>query len=205
VRLGDELLWGSFRDVFEVDGKKVRDGDARLERLFRHSDASGVERARKIMEESAAYNIGPVVRTINVPTLPLVFLHPQNQGRFVFERKGRRRIAGVLGVEVRLEEAGRPTFVRREWGADLPAEGSFWIDPGRGTVLRTEVRFDFAPMRATATVTTDYRPEPRLAMWGPSEMRERYPGSGATARYSNFRRFGVSVEEKVRLPATEKP
>jgi len=39
----------------------------------------------------------------------------------------------------------------------------------------------------------------------PSEMREEYPSSGATARYSNFRRFGVSVDEKARLPETGEP
>jgi VWFA-related protein len=205
VRLGDELLWGTFRDVFEVDGKKVRDRDARLERLFLQPDSSGMERARQIMRESAAYNIGPVVRTINLPTLPLVFLHPRNQGRFAFERKGERQIEGVRGVEVRFEETARPTLVRRARGADLPAEGSFWIDPVRGTVLRTETRFQFAPGRGTAFVATDYRPEPRLAMWVPSEMREEYRDSGATARYSNFRRFGVNVRENARLPETAEP
>jgi len=200
VQLGDESLWTTFRDVFEVDGKAVRDRDARLERLFLEPARSGISRAREIMNESAAYNIGPVVRTINVPTLPLVFLHPKNQKRFLFARKGRHKIEGVSGVEVRFEETGRPTFVKREADADLSAEGSFWIDPARGTVLRTRIRFEFPLTRSTATVTTEYHPEPRLAMWLPSEMRERYEGSGGTARYSNFRRFGVSVEEKARLP-----
>jgi len=205
VRLGSELLWGSFRDVFEVDGKKVRDRDARLERLFLQPDTSEVERARQIMQESAAYNIGPVIRTINLPTLPLVFLHPRNQGRFAFERKGERQIEGVRGVEVEFEETARPTLVHRTSGADLPAKGRFWIDPARGTVLRTETRFQLGPGQGIASVSAEYHPEPRLAMWVPSEMHEEYPNSGATARYSNFRRFGVSVDEKARLPETGKP
>jgi hypothetical protein len=34
-------------------------------------------------------------------------------------------------------------------------------------------------------------------------MKEKYEGSGASARYSNFRRFGVTVEEEARLPEPE--
>ena len=34
VRLGGEIPWGTFRDVFEVDGQKVRDREGRLEKLF---------------------------------------------------------------------------------------------------------------------------------------------------------------------------
>ena len=65
---------------------------------------------------------------------------------------------------------------------------------------------------AEAQVTTDYRPEPALAMWVPAEMREHFadvprakvqtfpaPFNGV-ARYERFRRFTVSTEEKVALP-----
>ena len=149
-----------------------------------------------------------------MPTLPLAFLHPRNQHRFVFERKGQRRIAGVLGVEVGFEEVARPTLVRTN-SADLPAKGRFWIDSDRGTVLRSETRFIFRLSNATALVTTEYRPETELVMWVPSEMREQYrdnPGSSfplfrvstdATARYSDFRCFGVTVDEQARVPEHE--
>jgi hypothetical protein len=102
-------------------------------------------------------------------------------------------------------------MVRTHYG-DLPTEGRFWIDPERGTVLRSETRFLFRHAQATASVATEYRPEAALAMWVPWEMREEYqdnPGAAvrlfgvstdATARYSNFRRFGVTVDEEARLP-----
>jgi VWFA-related protein len=217
VRLENDFLWGSFRDVFEVDGHAVRDRDERLQKLFLSPTSSGLERAREILEESAAYNIGPAVRTINLPTLALAFLHPQNQWRFAFERGGHRTVAGVEGAEIRFEETARPTMVRGEESSDLPAKGRFWVDPNEGTVLRSEVRFLFPPARATASVTTEYRPEPALALWVPSEMREEYadtPGSTwtffkrpseATAHYSNYRRFGVAIEEKATLPSEEAP
>jgi hypothetical protein len=83
VRLRGEVPWGTFRDVFEVDGQKVRDREARLESVFSApSPASGGERVQAILKESARYNIGPAVRNINFPTMALAFLLPQNQQRF---------------------------------------------------------------------------------------------------------------------------
>ncbi len=219
VRLAPPFPWATFRDVYEVNGAPVRDRDGRLEQAFRQSPDTAVARAEAILVESARYNIGPE-RTVNLPTLPLLFLHPLNQARFVFERKGRG--GGGTGVEVAFREQTRPTIVRKfgrsttqidraaprpsPRGGDLPAEGSFWIDARRGTVLRSEVRFRF-DSGGTATITTTYRAEPSLAMWVPAEMKERYEGGGfgqgtdAVARYSRFRKFQVTVEEgDVRLP-----
>ena len=208
VRLGGAIPWATFRDVFEVDGQKVRDREARLEALFSASSpATVVQRARAILNESARYNIGPAVRNINFPTLSLAFLLPLNQGRFAWKRGGTRRFGTVEGLEVRFEEVARPTLVDQDGRGDLPAKGRFWIDPARGTVLRSETEFRFEPARARASVATQYRAEPRLARWVPSEMREEYddlPGapmpvfrspSEATARYSSFRKFTVTIED----------
>jgi VWFA-related protein len=219
ARLAPPFPWATFRDVYEVDGAKVRDRDGRLERAFRESPGTAVARAEAILAESARYNIGPE-RTVNLPTLPLLFLHPLNQARFTFELKGRG--SGGASVEVAFREQKRPTMVRglaestiqidpaapraSLSGGDLPAEGRFWVDARRGTVLRSEVRFRF-DLGGTATITTTYRAEPSLAMWVPAEMKERYGGGGfgagtdAVARYSRFRKFQVTVEEgDVRLP-----
>jgi hypothetical protein len=211
VRLGGDLPWGSFRDVFEVDGQPVRDRDARLEKLFRERPASAVERARAILLESARYNLGPATRTYNIPTLALAFLHPRNQGRFSFKRGGHRRIGGFDGVEVEFEETSVPTLVSTDRNApgNLPARGRFWIDATRGTVLRSEVRLTIGSARFSAFVATQYGPEPGLAIWIPTEMKEecrdlpggyRFGTLTATARYSNFRRFTVTVEEKAEVP-----
>ena len=204
VRLGGEIPWGTFRDVFEVDGQKVRDREGRLEKLFGASTPGSVApRVRAILDESARYNIGPVMRNINFPTLALAFLHPRNQHRFAWKRGGTRRFGTVEGLEVEFEEVARPTLVDQDGHGDLPATGRFWIDPERGTVLRSETRFPLgapgAPQAARAQVATEYRAEPRLAMWVPAEMREEYAfGSRAeaTARYSNFRKFTVTVEDE---------
>ncbi len=212
VRLAGDIPWGLFRDVFEVNGAKVRDRDSRLERLFLHPSPSALEQARKILEESARYNIGGAARTLNLPTLPLVFLLPRNQPRFSFEAGGHRRIAGYDALEVRFEELRRPTLVTDASGGDLPARGRFWIDSSRGAVVRSEVVFRIEPRLAEGEIETEYRPQPRLGLWVPYEMKEDYrdlPGAArpvfhapthATARYSNFRQFRVSTEERAALP-----
>lgn len=217
VRLGGDIPWGTFRDVYEVDGEKVRDREARIERLFRDTPEGAVERARSLLAESAKYNIGPAARTLNFPTLPLSFLLANNQRRFAWKRRGERRVAETRGVEVEFTETARPTFVTDgDNGEPLVARGRFWIDPGRGTVMRSEACFRWAPERAEACLVTEYRPEPSLAMWVPVEMKERYgdlpygstavfgASSEAVAKYSGYRRFSVEVqEEKVTVPEAQ--
>jgi VWFA-related protein len=206
MRLAGEFPWASYRDVFEVDGRPVRDHMERLVELFSKPRPDAHEQAKRLLAASAAYNIGPVNRTVNLPTLPLVFLLPDNQPRFEFRLGERKTIAATEVVELGFREMSRPTLVRGSGDSDRPAKGRFWVSPSRGTVVRSEVEFDFGP-EAKARVTADYRPEPALAMWVPSEMREEYadvegakqrtfpdPFKGV-ARYGRFRRFTVTTQE----------
>ena len=212
VRLAGDFPWASYRDVFEVDGKPVRQREERLVELFSKPNADVHEQANRLLAASAGYNIGPVQRTVNLPTLPLAFLLPENQPRFEFRLGERRTIASTDAVELLFKETSRPTLVRGPRGGDLEVKGRFWVNPTRGTVVRSEVEFDFGP-EATARVTADYRPEPTLAIWVPAEMRERYadapraklrtfpsPFEGM-ASYGKFRRFTVSSEESAVAPA----
>lgn len=220
VRLAGAIPWGCFRDVYDVDGHKLRDAEGRLEAIFTAAPtASAAQRARILLDESARYNIGPAIRNINFPTLALMFLHPLNQGRFAWSRGGKRRFGSVEGVEVQFDEVDRPTLVDRGGHGDLPARGRLWIDPARGTVLRSEATFRFERdgiQIARAYVAAEYRPEPKLAMWVPSEMREEYEDIGgnvrlfgehseATARYGAYRRFTVTTDEQATLPDEPKP
>jgi hypothetical protein len=84
VTLAGPIPWGTFRDVFEVDGSRVRERQARLQSLFAKPQADAFVRANAILRESARYNLGTAQRTVNIPTLALVFLHPANQERFAF-------------------------------------------------------------------------------------------------------------------------
>ena len=87
------------------------------------------EQANRLLAASAEYNIGPVRRTVNLPTLPLAFLLANNQPRFEFRLGERKTIDATEAVELGFRETSRPTLVKGPGGADLPAKGRFWVIP----------------------------------------------------------------------------
>jgi hypothetical protein len=193
--------WVPFRDVIEVNGRRVQDRENRLLHLFLERPAEAAARAREITEESARFNIG-VTRTINVPLLALLFLLPEHVGGFEFGEEGAQRIDGA-GVRVlTYREVGRPTMIRGFGGADLPAEGRLWLEPETGRVLRTQLVVKSGRIATDITVT--YGEDPALGMLAPVRMSERYDYRGTTltgtATYSNFRRFTVDVKTDIGPP-----
>jgi hypothetical protein len=213
------VTWTQFRDVFEVDGRPVRDRQERLVKLF-IGDVSGAQQVAQIRAESARYNIGHIVRTMNVPVLPLAVLAPASQPRFRFTVPGsdrideRPRIGGgpigsapnfrvkTEGLILDFEEQHGPTLVRTSDGADIFARGRFWLEPDTGRVLISEMTIQDARVRGDLVVS--YQSEPMLGMLVPVELRERYvdrpdqPTITGVATYSNFRRFQVSTEQTIR-------
>jgi VWFA-related protein len=214
VRLEDAGGWVSFRDVFEVDGHRVRDREDRLKRLFLDPTPEAVARLKAVKEESARYNIGPVVRNINVPLYPLVFLVPENRPGFEFKLSGRRESAGLSVWRIDYKERGRPTVIRGYEGVDVPASGWFLIDQLTGAIVESGLAL--SERRFTVEIVVSYRRDEALGLWVPAEMREKYKlatmtsggvgdlwASSSTegrATYSNFRRFQVKTEEKVAIP-----
>lgn len=191
--------WLPFRDVFERDGRQVRDRQERLAALFLNgSPRSAFEQARAIMGESARYNIGDVSRNINVPTLPLPILLAQNRKRFSF--KAGRRDEDEPGAVIEFKETGRPTFVSTTGGRDLPVSGRFWVDERDGTVLRTELHAVDTSVEAHIVVI--YEPDAGTGLRVPVRMEERYRRGRdpsevrGVATYSRFRRFQVNTSEE---------
>jgi hypothetical protein len=198
VKAPDVPGWLPFRDVFEVDGQKVRERDERLQKLFLEAPASAWDRASEIVNESARFNVG-FTRNINLPTLGLMFLHPDYRDRFVFRKSGETTVEGLAVWQVDYREQAHPTIVRNG-GADLAAEGTVWVDPTDGRVVRTTVRFTAESSSAETVVS--YRPNNKLAgIWLPAEMRETMTAGDtkleALASYSNFRRFQVTTDVQI--------
>jgi VWFA-related protein len=206
VRTAGEDGWLQFRDVFEVDGSPVRDRQERLQKLFIERPATAVDEATTIGEESARYNIGPVKRTI-FPTEPLRFLEPANRERFTFSKRRQETVEGVQAWRVDYTEKVRPTIIQTpgQNPQDVLTDGAFWIDPVTGRVLKTQLNARTMGWPSVALeMTVTYRPNASLGIWMPAEMKEKYDYSGGTilgaATYSNFRRFVVTTEEKLKIP-----
>jgi hypothetical protein len=191
--------WLPFRDVFERDGKQLRDREERLAAIFLTGSRTAIEQARAIMNEGARYNIGNIDRNINVPTLPLPFLTPMHKERFTF--KAGKRDDGDEGAVIEFRETSRPTFITTTGGRDLPVNGRFWVDEQMGTVLKTELHAIDTSVEARITVT--YQHDSVTGVMVPARMEERYRRARDTvevrgvATYSRFRRFQVSTSEEI--------
>jgi hypothetical protein len=192
--------WLPFRDVFERDGKQIRDRQERLAGLFLNgSTRSAFDQARAIMNEGARYNIGNVSRNINVPTLPLPFLLAQNQRRFSF--KSAKRDADDPGAVIEFKETARPTFISTTGGRDLPVTGRFWVDERDGTVLRSELHA--LDTGVEAHIIVSYELDAGTGLRVPVRMEERFRRARdpmevrGVATYSKFRRFQVNTSEEL--------
>jgi hypothetical protein len=202
VRVNDD--WVGYRDVYEANGKEVRDRRDRLQQLFVQNPATAVDLARRIADESARYNAG-LQRNINVPTMALSFLRRSNASRFRFTQDGTDTIQGIVAWKVRYQETGKPTIIRTSAGRDMPVNGWFFIDPSKGRVLKTfleitgEARLDGGtsledspktlgeanalPRRETdhrvqtySRITVAYTFDAHVEMLLPTEMAEEYQG-----------------------------
>lgn len=202
VRPEGASSWTQFRDVFEVDGRAVRDRNDRLAKLFLDPSASAQQQIEKIRQESARYNVGPIVRNVNVPVLALSVLKVELNHRFLFnhvESADAERPDGAWAIDYR--EVAQGTLIRTNGQEDLPIRGRLRIEPDTGRVLSTTLMVESKLIKATIEV--DYEEEASLGILVPRTMRETYRqySDGASvngvATYSNFRQFQVTVDEEI--------
>jgi len=186
--------WLSIRDVFSVDGRPVRDRDARLEKLFAGAGENRFVEARKIAEEGARFNLGTIFRTVNQPSMPLMFITGDNRARSAFRVARIEKVDGVETVVIDFEETRRPTLIKSDT-RDVPATGSFWIEPQTGRVMKASVKVESRLFTAEMLVTYGF--VEKLKMWLPVEMTDKVSNAIETvtglAVYTNYRRFDTSV------------
>ncbi len=203
--------WMQFRDVTDVDGKKLKDRNDRLAKLFLEPSTSTASQSRKIMTESARYNIGDIERNINLPVLALAVLDRRMQAGFEFSYpKGDdkpnlpKRPAFVPpddALVVSFVETQPRTMVASPQGKNLPSTGHFWLDRGTSQIFMTEIGIDDLWLRAQIFVA--YGTVDGINLPVPIEMFERYENKlngtrvEGSATYSNFREFKVAVDEDI--------
>jgi hypothetical protein len=207
VKLADEDFWMQFRDVFEVDRQPVRDRDQRLAKLFIDAKADAQKQAESIQQESARYNLGPLMRTVNVPIMALLFFERSVQPKVKFEqgKAGNvRRFEGLAEPSaiwmIEYKEFAKGTIVKGVNNHDIPSRGRIWLDSSNGRVLQTEMISEDTELRAEINVT--YKAESGLDLLVPGLMREVYTirrndtRIDGRATYGHFRRFTVATTEK---------
>ena len=193
-----------FRDVFEVDGERVRDRSERLVKLFMNPSAAAKNRAAEIMRESARYNIGSVERNVNVPVPRAVVHAPALPAPLQVHhgRRGRRRAEGDA-ESVELHDRGRrarAAFPRGGIAAAIDprdrrdvarSHGRVWVEPETGRVLMTEITIETPTVESTMQRQLPVRtaagvPGARGNARGVRDSESGTTVSPATATYGNF-------------------
>jgi hypothetical protein len=195
--------WMPFRDVFEVDGHKERNRQDRVLELFLKPSATSFEQAQRIMIDSTRYNLGDVHRTINIPTLAVLFAQPDIAARFTFAREADETVEGRIAWVFSYRERALPTLIKTSKAQDLPLSGRLWIDPDTGVIFKTHLVASDAGVSAAVTVT--FRQDQELDLWVPVKMEETYHSRSnedisCLATYANYRRFKVATDEAIRKP-----
>lgn len=205
VKVDTASGWLGFRDVLEVDGRKLSDRDDRLIRsLF---SGGGYAEAQRLSDESARFNIGTIERNFNVPTSTLFFFKTNTQDRFKFSAK---TVEADGSWRIGFKETSRPTLIRTPENESVPSEGDIWVNPEDGTVLRTTLRTELKNLRharmqrGEGRVDVTYRYVALMGMWLPEQMSEKFETTGTSGRtnawervegkaeYSNYRQFTTS-------------
>ncbi len=189
VRGAGPFGWLHFRDPLVVDGSAVHSHAGRLEKAFTETPVTAMQLASQVMTEGARYNLGFGQRNMDVPTLALFLLEPANRARFYFKKEGEAQVEGIATWRIAFFELGSPTIFG-EQDRDLPLEGTLWIEPAQGRIVKSTVRLNMDDADAEITVT--YRPSAELGgVWVPSAMQEIYISDTqkveCAAKYSNFR------------------
>ena len=194
--------WVGFRDVVEADGTRIADHEDRLLQVLQSSYGS-MDEARRLSDESARFNIGPIVRNFNVPTTALFFFTPANLQRFKFTRKA---IAPDGTWDIAFRETMRPTLIRTPEGRPVATEGTLRVNGQTGTIVRTTLRMSELGVppdshgSGAAEIDVTYRLVPSVDMWLPEKMTEAYEvvrgavweRTTAEAGYSEYRVFQTS-------------
>jgi len=199
VRYPGSSNWHVFRDVYEVDGKLVRERQERLVKLFQGPAGTALHRAQELAVASTKYNVQDI-GTINNPLLAMAFLQGQYRDRFRLTVGGKERKLGPTIRTIRFQEVVRPTILKWGGNLDLPAEGRLWVDEETGRIVKTELKLaerdnlrSDVMWRPPTVITTTFGHDDTLGVDVPIEMRDKYPMDRdevkGVATYDRFWRF----------------
>jgi len=193
---GDERRYQTFRDVLEVDGRPVREQQARITQLFLEPFASAVQRAGEIEMASFRQSLrrGRLVDPLQAIAYLQAFYQPQLE--FSVAPAYRRADTGMIELTF--------TQITPPGSSLIPLRGKALLVEQTGRVIRTELTAGSGSnVRVT---TTEFGFNAALRIDVPVRLRDEMPVSGGddfigTAEYTNFRRFQVRAEQEIDVPA----
>ena len=184
--------WVGYRDTFEVDGRSVRDHDARLQLLI---GSGALTQAARIADQNSRYNLAndALPRNVNVPTFAFDLLSDRYRNRFSPQRSGIEAVEGRMAWVVEFRERDRPTIVRSPNGRDQPTRLRVVADPETGEIFQTTVTWD----QAGGSILVRYGHVPAVDVRVPMTMSDRFTMASSIevigdATYTNYRRFETS-------------
>jgi hypothetical protein len=197
---GEERRYLTFRDVLEVDGRAVREQQARITQLFLEPFASAVKRAGEI--EAASFRQSLRRGRLVDPLQAISYVQGFYQSRFEFSVAAADRRAGADVIELTFSQ------ITPDGVSVIPLRGKALVVERTGRVIRTELNAGAGAN--VRTTTTDFGFNAALQIDVPVRMRDEMPASGGdvflgTADYSNFRRFQVSAEQQIEVPVKPEP
>ena len=189
--------WQLHRDVIAVDERPVADREDRLAQLFAGTQADRAAQLRRITDESARYNLGPFVRNINIPTFPLIVVHPARRDRFRFRDRGATSADGVAVRVLAFEERARPRTIRGTAGYDVVLKGTLDVEEASGELVRATIEPKVHKLQIRLDV--QFGRVAGVPLRVPVRLIERYwrPGDdtyvAGEASYDEFRRYTTDV------------
>jgi hypothetical protein len=186
------------RQVRTVNGTPVPRKD-NLETMLEDTPAAMHKRLIELRQDSSSYNIGGVLRKINVPTFALRVARAKESQRFSFEKHSVKNSRNGEVWEVRFKELTPPTLSRGLKDEPLFSTGTLWIEAMSGRILKTRfyIKNPYSQPSATGETEVTYVQDKSLDMLVPSKMTERYETVlsivTTDADYSKYRKFNVEA------------
>lgn len=193
--------WLGYRDVLRRNGRSLKRTGPPLSALLAVDRTESTDRARALLIASAEHNLG-APRTIDLPSLPLEFLHARNAHRLTLitavpQRESRD---DCPGWRLDFRETSAPTLIQRPTGGDMPSRVAAWVEPGTGRLCKAEIRTRDSRGgndAVEAVVRVEFERDAAVDLTVPRRMEEEFfvpplgRGTGE-ANYSSYRRFRTS-------------
>lgn len=184
----------TFRDIRVLNGTPVESKQERLLEILQSPVDNAIDRAKRLNATSR-----DTVPSMFNPLFAIAFLQTDYLPRFKVDEHdapGREWPRNTKTLD--FTETTKPTLFRTgEFNdIDVPTKGTAWVERDTGRVLQTRLQIR-AGSRVT-TLTTTFAFDETQQMFVPTRMTTEKPDAWAT--YTNYRRFRVSVEEKLQTP-----